>query len=279
MVENGRALGLTGAFQSVQWAAVYTASVLVGILGGHLAETRSLRLAFAVAAVFPIVSCLMALLFVHDTRTRLDAAALGATWRAIAGAGRTRTVWMIGAFIFLVAFSPSFGPAFLYYQTDTLKFSQQFIGVLGAVQSVGFVVGAFLYAPLSRRWPLTRIVVASVAVTAVTTFGYLLYVGPVSAIVIDSTFGVIAIMVQLALLDLAAKSCPPGVEGTYFALLMSVYNAGQQGSQVVGGYLYDWFGFTPLVFISAVATALVLVMVPWLHIAAIEARARATAAA
>ncbi|NJO35293.1 MAG: hypothetical protein HC869_21590 [Rhodospirillales bacterium] len=33
MVENGRALGLTGAFQSVQWAAVYTASVLVGILG------------------------------------------------------------------------------------------------------------------------------------------------------------------------------------------------------------------------------------------------------
>jgi MFS family permease len=278
MVQNGRALGLTGAFQSVQWAAIYTASILVGVVGGYLAETRSLRVAFAVAAIFPVISCLMALFFVHDTRTKLDTAALNATWRAILGAGRTRTVWMIGAFIFLVAFSPSFGPAFLYYQTDTLKFSQQFIGVLAALQSVGFVVGAFLYAPLSRRWPLTRIVVLSVAVTAVTTFGYLLYVGPVSAILIDSTFGVIAIVVQLALLDLAAKSCPAGVEGTYFALLMSVYNAGQQGSQVVGGYLYDWFGFTPLVFISAFATALVLIMVPWLNIAAIEAKARAAEA-
>ena len=274
MVANGRALGLTGAFQSVQWAAIYSASVLVGIVGGYLAETRSVRAAFAVAAIFPVISCLMALVFVHDTRTRLDATALHATWQAILRAGRTRTVWMIGAFIFLVAFSPSFGPAFLYYQTDTLKFSQQFIGVLAALQSVGFVVGAFLYAPLSRRWPLTRIVVLSVAVTAVTTFAYLLYVGPVSAIVIDSTFGIIAIVVQLALLDLAAKSCPPGVEGTYFALLMSIYNAGQQGSQVVGGYLYDWYGFTPLVFISAFATALVLVMVPWLHIPAIEMRAR-----
>ena len=278
MVENGRRLGLTGAFQSVQWAAIYTASMLVGVAGGYLAETRSLRTAFAVAAIFPIVSCLMALVFVNDTRTRLDAAALRATWGAIIDAGRTRTVWMIGAFIFLVAFSPSFGPAFLYYQTDTLKFSQQFIGVLAALQSVGYVVGAFLYAPLSRQWPLTRIVVLSVTVTAVTTFAYLLYVGPLSAIIIDSTFGVIAIVVQLALLDLAAKSCPPGVEGTYFALLMSVYNAGQQGSQVVGGYLYDWYGFTPLVFISAIATALVLVMVPWLHIADIETKAREVAA-
>jgi MFS family permease len=279
MVENGRALGLTGAFQSVQWAAIYTASMLVGVVGGYLAETRSLRLAFAVAAIFPIVSCTMALFFVHDTRTTRDAAAFRATWRAIVGASRTRTVWMIGAFIFLVAFSPSFGPAFLYYQTDTLKFSQRFIGVLAALQSVGYVVGAFLYAPISRRWPLTKIVVLSVTVTSVTTFGYLLYVGPVSAIIIDSTFGIIAIVVQLALLDLAAKSCPPRVEGTYFALLMAVYNAGMQGSQVVGGYLYDWYGFTPLVFISAFATALVLIMVPWLNIAAIETQARATAAA
>jgi MFS family permease len=277
MVENGRRLNLTGAFQSVQWAAIYGASVLVGVVGGYLAETRSLRAAFAVAAIFPLVSCTMAVLFVHDTRARLDAAALRSTGRAIVQAGRTRTVWLIGAFIFLVAFSPSFGPAFLYYQTDKLKFSQQFIGILAALQAVGYIVGAFLYAPLSRRFPLARIVVYAVAVTAVTTFGYLLYRGPVSAVIIDSTFGVLAMLVQLALLDLAAKSCPPRVEGTYFALLMSIYNAGMQGSQVVGGYLYDWLGFTPLVFISAIATSLVLVMVPWLRISAIEAKARAEA--
>ncbi|MGH7303184.1 MAG: hypothetical protein ACRELZ_07840, partial [Candidatus Rokuibacteriota bacterium] len=46
MVERGRPLGLTGAFQSVQWGCITVASVLVGEIGGQLAETRSLRAAF-----------------------------------------------------------------------------------------------------------------------------------------------------------------------------------------------------------------------------------------
>ncbi len=41
------------------------------------------------------------------------------------------------------------------------------------------------------------------------------------------------------------------MEATFFALLMSVYNAGQQLSRVLGGYLYDRVGFAPLVLISA----------------------------
>src|SRR6266540_5781209 len=40
MVENGKPMGLTGAFQSIQWGAITTASILVGELGGYLAEGR-----------------------------------------------------------------------------------------------------------------------------------------------------------------------------------------------------------------------------------------------
>ena len=278
MVASGRTLNLTGPFQSVQWAAIYGAAILVGLLGGHLAESRSIRTTFAIAAVFPAVTCLMATAFVHDTRTSLDAAALRRTWQAVIVAARSRTVWLIAAFIFLFNFSPSFGPGFVYYQTDVLKFSQHFIGVLSAVQALGFVIGAFLYAPLSKRVPLARIVVVMIVVSAISMCAYLLYRGPRSALMIDFTYGILAMMTQLVLLDLAARVCPPQVEGTFFALLMSVYNAGQQGSQIVGGYLYDWLGFTPLVLISAITTALVLVMVPWLRVAQIEARARAAAA-
>ena len=49
---------------------------------------------------------------------------------------------MVGGFIFFWTFSPSFGPALLYYQTDVLHFSQQFIGHLGALGAVAGVVGA-----------------------------------------------------------------------------------------------------------------------------------------
>ena len=65
---------------------------------------------------------------------------------------------------------------------------------------------------------------------------------------------------QLAFLELAAKACPRRVEATFSALLMSVFNAGNQSSQVVGGYLYDWLGYTALVLISSAFTA-----VRWPH--------------
>src|SRR3990170_4747428 len=64
MVEHGRPRGLTGAFQSVQWACITVASVLVGVGGGWLAQARSLRGAFAPAASFPPGSVALALLFV-----------------------------------------------------------------------------------------------------------------------------------------------------------------------------------------------------------------------
>ena len=66
MVENGKPLGLTGAFQSVQWAAITTASVIVGVLGGYLAEHRLLPRAFFLAACFPVISMLMATFVIRE---------------------------------------------------------------------------------------------------------------------------------------------------------------------------------------------------------------------
>src|SRR5207253_9708321 len=93
--------------------------------------------------------------------------------------------------------------------------------------------------------------------------------------IIDALFGAIGMVTQLACLDLAAKACPKIAEGTFFALLMSVYNLGTQGSQVTGGYLYDYIGYTPLVLISAAMTAAAWLLVPLVNIPEIERRARA----
>jgi predicted MFS family arabinose efflux permease len=279
MVENGRRLGVTGAFQSVQWAAIYTASVLVGEIGGRLAEGRSLAGTFALAAVFPLVSLTMAAAVLREPRAPADRAAVVRTLQAVRGALRAREVWVVAGFIFFFVFSPSFGPGFLFYQTDRLGFSQQFIGRLAALQALGSVVGALTYAPLSRRWPLRRSIVASIVLSTAATLLYLLYRGPWSAVAIDVVYGWVYMITTLAFLELAAKACPRHVEGTFFALLMSVYNAGSQVSQWSGGHLYDRVGFMPLVVISSVFTILTLLLVPLVRIGTIEARARAEAAA
>jgi MFS family permease len=275
MVESGKPLGLTGAFQAVQWGAIYAASILVGELGGYFAEHRDLNSAFLWAAVFPVLSLLMMTRFVKEPRVAGEREAFLETWRATRAAFADRTVWLVAAFLLFWTFSPSFGTALQYYEIDILGFSQQFIGHLSALGSLAAIVGATIYAPLSRRMSLRRVIILSIGIGVAGTLAYLGYRGPVSAVIIDVVFGCVGMITQLAFLDLAAKACPRHVEATFFALLMSVFNAGTQGSQIVGGYLYDWLGLTPLIFISAVTTALAWLLVPLVNIDAIEARARA----
>jgi MFS family permease len=273
MVENGKKHGLTGAFQSVQWFSIYGASMLVGIVGGYFAHTGNLHHAFLLAGCFPLISFTLATLFIAEAKSTLDRAALRERLRAIRSAARGREIWVVAGFIFFFNFSPSFGPAFLYYQTDVLKFDQQFIGLLSSLGAAGYMVGALIYAPLSRRVPLRTMIVWMIGISAASTLGYLVYRDRTTAILIDTSFGVLAMITQLAFLDLAAKACPRGVEGTFFALLMSVYNGAVQLSTNVGGRLYDWVGFTPLVFLSATVTAAALLLVPLVNIGAIESRA------
>jgi Na+/melibiose symporter-like transporter len=273
MVESGRPLGLTGSFQSVQWACITLASVLVGEIGGQMAETRSLRAALLLAACFPLMSLTMGVSFVRETPARANRAAFLETSRAIWAALKARDVWVVAGFIFFFWFSPSFGPAFLYYQTDTLKFSQQFIGRLAALGSTTGVVGALLYAPLSRRVPLKRIMYLSIALGVVTTLGYLLYRDTISALIITVVFGALSMIINLAFLDLAAKACPARVEATFFAALMSVYNLGVQLSENVGARLYEVVGYERLVWIAATMTALTWLLMPLVKFDRIDAKA------
>lgn len=274
MVENGRAHGLTGAFQSVQWAAINTASILIGLAGGYFAARRSLAGAFLLATGFPLISLMMGAAGIREPGgQRADREAFRATWRAIRESLRERDLWMVAAFIFFFAFSPSLGSALYFHQTNTLRFSDELVGALTSLGAVGSIVGAAIYAPLSRRVRLRRRVVLGIGLAVVGTLGYLLYGDRTSAQIIDLTYGVLSIMALLAFLDLAARACPRRVEATFFALLMSVYNIGMGLSGVAGGYLYDWFGYTTLVAISAGATALVWALVPLVGIDRIEARA------
>jgi predicted MFS family arabinose efflux permease len=278
MVESGKPRGLTGAFQAVQWAAISVATLVGGVLGGDLAERRSLPWTFLVAAAFPLVSFVMAARFLREERRAFDAAAFHATWRSIREAATRREVWAVAGFIFVYNFNPSFGPAFLYYQTDVLGFSQRFIGALTSLQAVTGILGALVYAPLSRRVPLRRLIVVSIGLAVASTLAYLTYRGPISAVIVDGLWGGVAMIIQLSILDLAAKACPPKVEGTFFALYASIFNGAVQLSTNVGSRLYDTLGFTPLVLISAGLTAFAWVLVPLVGIDRIDAAARRDAA-
>ena len=276
MVENGQRVGLTGAFQSVQWGALSAASILVGVGGGYLAEHRAFAAAFALVACFPIVSFLMALLVVREPPARPTLEGFGETRSAVRQALGRRDLWAVAGFTFFWAFSPSFGAAFFYYETDVLGFSQTFIGVLSSLGAAASIAGAWAYARLSQQYSLRRLIVWSIGAGALGTLAYLVYRGPVSGVIITVVFGAVGMTTQLAFLDLAAKACPRRAEATFFALLMSVYNLGMRSAEWTGANLYDWLGYAPLVLISTAFTAAAWLLVPLVPIDAIQAAAQAS---
>jgi predicted MFS family arabinose efflux permease len=220
----------------------------------------------------------MALFFVREKQTSAREEEFKRTWISLRTGFGERSVWLVAAFIFLFNFSPSFGPAFLYYQTDVLEFSQQYIGILSSVGSIASIFGAFIYAPLSRAMPLRHLINFAIGLSVVTLLTYLAYRGETSAIYIHVIWGVTGMITTLAFLDLAARACPKHAEATFFALLMSIYNLGTLASQNIGAHLYTELGegsfaYIWLVIISTFATAAIWFLVPFVHIERIELRA------
>jgi MFS family permease len=274
MVENGQRLGLTGAFQAVQWASISFASILVGVGGGWLAQHKFLSVTFLIATVFPVMTLAMAIVMISEPHVRAGERQFRETWTAIRGATGSRTLWIVAGFIFFYNFSPSFGPALVYYATDALHFSKIFLGTLDSLTYASGIVGTALYFAFSKSFPFKALIHFAIAAGVIATLAYLGYRDQASAVVLSLVFGGVAMFIQLTFLDLAAKACPKQVEATFFALLMSVYNGAIQLSQITGGWLYDQLGFTRLIFISAGFTALCWLLVPFLKLEELERASR-----
>lgn len=274
MVENGRETGLTATFQSVQWLWISAASIVSALLGGFLAETlapgTALHVAAAMTLVAPLAVMVASAIVVREERRPVNLVEMKATAKSLLAVLKTRAFLAVLAFLAFWNFSPSFGTPWYYHQTDVLSFSQSFIGTLGAVANVGNVVGALLYWRVIAHWPLRRQIVAGIWTGAIGTLFYLLLLKPMAythalALGIDFVLGVAGMVALLASLTLAAKSCPPRVEGFAFAALMGVMNGVAQIAAIIGARLYTSVldkNMAPLIVISALFTLACLLLLP-----------------
>jgi predicted MFS family arabinose efflux permease len=265
MVEAGRPLGLTGSFQAIQWASLSLALVLAQLGGGYLSAYASSQTVFLTVSVFPLLTLLATMRLVQEPQVRTNHERQRDTIVALQGATRSRTLWLVISFLALWNFSPSLGTPLLYYQTDVLGFSKIFIGTLGALGNSGGILGAVWFLVSLRAVSLSRLLYISITLGVVSTLCFVGLVGAKSAIVLFFVSGLLTQITHLAVLDLAARSCPPRAEGTIFALLMSTLNISKSGGNILGGWLYDHTGLVPLIFTSAAFTAGCWFLVPLLE--------------
>jgi len=266
MVEKGQKLNMTGRFQAIQWAAISLASVLVGVGGGYLANYFNYKIIFAIAAIFPFFVFVLSIFFIDEEKQKADWQSFKKTLFVLKSVFKNKNLWIVIGFLFFWNFSPSFGMPMFYYQTNQLKFSKMFIGLLDSISSIGNIIGALIFWKFCREISLKKLLNITIAFGVIGTLAYFGLVGHKSAIIINFIFGITGMIALLTVLDLAAKSCPQKLEGVVFACLMSSLNIGSTFSQFIGGKLFEIVGLNILIIISAVFTALCWIIVPYLKL-------------
>jgi predicted MFS family arabinose efflux permease len=262
LVENGQRTGQSSAFVNQQWLffniAVIAASLAGGQLAEHLDAAAALHTAAWIAAAAPL-AVLPVLSLIQETPTTIDMAALRRRFGALMQALRSRVLWLIAGYLFCYYFSPGFGTPLYFHMTDTLGFSQGFVGLLSSVNAAGWIAGGLVY-----RWALARLdtpimLRLSIAAGVVTTLAYLGLTGPVSAVAVYFAAGIANMLATIATLSLAAEACPEGAEGFGFAALMSVINLATPLGDTAGSALYEHIfanNLAPLIVVSAAFTAM-----------------------
>ena len=273
LVENGQRLGASDTFVNQEWLWFNIAAVASALLGGvlveHLPPVGALHSAATIVGVAPFLAIFGSLFLIDEQRSRTDLVQLKATFRALIASFHRRELWLVGGFLFLYYFNPGFGTPLYYYMTDELRFSQQFIGMLGAVSSAGWIAGALIYRWALRGMTSRGLLYLSITCGAAATLLFLLLADPVAAVLVNFAAGIAGMISMVASLTLAADFCPPRSEGFTFAALLSITNLAAALSDNIGSLLFEHvFGghLAPLILASVAGTAIAAPFVPLLHL-------------
>jgi MFS family permease len=276
MVEKGAETGLTARFLGTQWFWFKLAAVVTALAGGFLANTfkpaTALHIAATVTMLAPIAVLTASYFLVQEKKSRIEVAEMRATTQSMWLAIRSPRLQLAAVFVVLWCFSPGFGAPLYFHMTDVLRFDQQFIGQLSAFTAVGGVIGAWLFGHVLARRSVA--VQANVAISAaiLAVLAYLALAEPSShahtlAAPLHVSVGMLNQIGMLMILAVAARACPPRAEGFTFAVMMSLYNAADQFSSVIGSRLYEQVfhqSLGPLLWVAAGSLALCFLLVPWL---------------
>ncbi|WOG83990.1 hypothetical protein DCAR_0103169 [Daucus carota subsp. sativus] len=167
-------------------------------------------------------------------------------------------VWRPCLYMYLsFALSLNIYEGMFYWYTDSKDgptFSKEAIGYMLSIGSVGSLLGAFMYQYGLKDHPFRNILFWAQLVLGLSgmldfvlvlrlnlKFGIPDYL---FAVIDESIYRMTATLKWMPLLVLSSKLCPPGIEGTFFALLMSIDNAGLFSSTWGGGLLLHLMNVT-----------------------------------
>ncbi|MGI8933549.1 MAG: folate/biopterin family MFS transporter [Phormidesmis sp.] len=247
--------GDVGTLQSLAWGASAVGGLITAYLGGLLLEHTSTQTVFGITATFPLVVSAVAWLISEDpVAEQSNLKVVINQVKLLKGAVSQRAIWMPALFLFLWQATPTADSAFFFFSTNELGFEPEFLGRVRLVTSFASLMGIWIFQRFLKEVSFRKIFGWSTVLSALLGMTMLLLVTHANrALGIDDRWFslgdslVLTVAGQIAfmpVLVLSARLCPPGVEATLFALLMSVVNLAGLLSHELGALLTHWLHVT-----------------------------------
>jgi MFS family permease len=258
MCVEGKSHGITGKIQSVQWMSISAALLVNGVAGGLIAEHWGYQAGFLCLIPFYLINGLFGAFYKEEKpqAPSINASLIKDIKRLFAD----KKLIIVGIFIFLYRYSPSFGTPLFFVQRDVFKWDKVWIGILGTLGTAFSIIGALIYYKFSKKINIKKWLYISVFLGALTTLTYLYYT-PYTAVIYDVIYSLIGMFIFLITMDFMARSTAPGLEATSFAFLCSFNNLAIWASNFSGALLYPVIGLNWLIIISAATSFLCLFLI------------------
>ena len=259
IVERARdeSVGKAGSLQALCWGASAVGGLLTAYFSGLLLQHFSTRTVFGLTAAFPLLVSAAALWISEEpvaladgNRQTVVKEQMQQLWQALT----QKAIWMPTLFLFLWQCTPTAESAFFYFSTNELGFTPEFLGRVRLVTSLASLLGVWLFQRFLKTIPFRQIFIWTTLLSSLLGLTALLLVTHTnrSLGIDDHWFAlgdslILTVMGQLTfmpVLVLAARLCPPGIEATLFAMLMSVLNLSGLVSKEGGAILTHILGVT-----------------------------------
>ncbi|KAH8584255.1 folate biopterin transporter [Cryptosporidium sp. chipmunk genotype I] len=244
---NGGAETVSDYFGSKALGALTTA-----YFSGSLLDMYSKQAIFLTTSIFPLF-VFIASLIMDDKKQTEELTAKNQLF-SLKEFLKRPVIWGPAIYIFTYTAGPDYDDAMFFYFTNRLGFSPTFMGSLRLTYGIAGIIGIVLYRIILKKTPFREILLWT------TLFSIPIYIIPLVLVTgLNLNMGIsnrmfalsggflieaIAEIQLLPLLVMTTKLCPKGLEGSVYAVMMSIRSLGTGVSKVISAGLAYSLGIT-----------------------------------
>ena len=178
-----------------------------------------------------------------------------------------RAIYPVILMCLLWYFTPGANTPMQFFLTNQLHASDAAYGDFSAIYYVSFVPTVLLYGFLCTRFPPRKLLWWSVIV-GVPQFVPMAFIHSANqAFLIAVVIGLLGGLANAAVIDMAIRACPPGLQGTLMMIIFSLYPLSSRFGDVFGSWIFGLSptrGFQYCVVAITITYALMLPLIPFI---------------